>query len=248
MDKRVFLALVMSVASIFSLTAQMSCDLIETDINNFMARQADETNDDCNQNARTWVDTLPCADLMDYVLCAEKLLYKPYSPYCQRVTYRALLARLLQNSGDDIALLRYRYQYEMLCRNNEGEAASDFVYYDASGEEHRLSDSRGKSVLLLFNDPTCEECAMLRRHLVTEREFCGMKTDDVVILVICPDTPTDEWREVISHYPTGWAVGYSEDAADVYDLRTLPSTYLLDDNQVVMQRNAHQYITDNSDY
>ncbi len=215
---------------------------IVMDICRLMAKQNNADHEECIACAEEWVANLPQEKLPVYVEQAEKLLYPTYSTYCGRMTYRALLARLLHNGDkDDIALLRYRYQYEMLGRNNEGEFATDFVYYDVNGKEHRLSDGLGSNTLLIFNDPECEECALLREHIVATGELAGCTVDSTTtVLLVYPDEPTDAWREAVMHYPSTWIVGYSEDVSDLYDLRTLPSTYWLDEEQRVMKRDAHQ--------
>mgnify|MGYP003316109255 CR=1 FL=1 len=84
----------------------------------------------------------------------------------------------------------------------------------------------------------------MRSHIQSKQELQGIAIDEsTTVLVIYPDEPTDTWREAVSHYPASWRVGYSEDVSDVYDLRTLPSTYLLDENHRIVLRNAHSYIT-----
>lgn len=197
--------------------------------------------DSCAKYAEDWVAALPQEELLFYARQAEKVLYRPYPSYCNRVMYRTLLGRLLQDASDDVALLRYKYQYEMLCRNNEGDCATDFVYYDVDGKEHSLSDSRGARTLLIFNDPECEECAALRNHIITTGGLAGCVVDSTTtVLLVYPDEPTDAWREAVMHYPSTWIVGYSEDVSDLYDLRTLPSTYWLDEEQRIMKRDAHQ--------
>lgn len=216
----------------------------EAEIYDFVALCDSMECDSCAVYADSWVASLPQDELMAYVQQAEDILYPPLSDCCGRMAYRLLLAGVLQGAADDdIALLRYRYQYDMLCRNNEGQTASDFVYYDLAGEEHRLSQSRGGNTLLIFNDPECDECATLREHIIATGCFAGCAIDSTTtVLLIYPDEPTEAWRRAAGHYPTTWVVGYAEDVSDIYDLRTLPSTYLLDPNRRIVLRDAHLYI------
>lgn len=242
--KRMYLYILLSILTTLHAQAQESADRIATEIYRFIAQCDSINTDSCALCADEWIAQLPQEELMTYALQAEKILYPPHSTYCYRVAYRSLLARLLQGDSDDIALLRYKYQYDMLCHNNEGQIARDFVYYDIDGKEHRLCDSHDTRILLIFNDPECEECAALREHIIATDTFAGYAIDSTTtVLLVYPDEPTDEWRNAVEHYPQSWIVGYSEEASDIYDLRTLPSTYLLDENRRILLRDAHRLIT-----
>lgn len=235
-----FWCILLLILPVVPMQAQQSADTIVAEIYHFLAQRDSVGNDNCVGYADDWVAMLPQEKLSEYVRQAERILYPPYSSYCNRMTYRSLLEKLLQGNTDDIALLRYKYQYEMLSRNNEGDYATDFGYYDAIGEKHCLFDSRGTRTLLIFNDPECEECAMLREQIITNGEIAGFAIDSTTtVLLVYPDEPTEAWRNAVSHYPETWIVGYSEDVSDIYDLRTLPSTYLLDENYRIILRDAH---------
>lgn len=238
-----YLLIISLLISALSMQAQYASEAEEV-IYNFAAQIDSLDTDSCAVRACDWVESLPQEELMTYARQAEDILYPPYSTCCGRVAYRTLLARLLQGGNDDdITLLRYKYQYEMLCRNNESETATDFLYYDVEGREHRLSEHQGSRTLLIFNDPECEECALLRERIIASGNFLGCPIDSTTtVLLIYPDEPTDAWREAVSHYPSTWVVGYSEDVSDVYDLRTLPSTYLLDETHCIKMRDVHFYI------
>lgn len=243
MKKFVIIILVV-LHSLMEVMAQAPADRIASDVQN-MAQQCEVLSvEECITQTQEWVASIPSTDVLAYASQAQKLLYPPYSTLNGRIAYRLLLERLLQSGGDDVALLRYRYMYESLCRNNEGEEATDFVYCDADGNEHTLHNHRGQQTLIIFNDPECEECAALRSHIANKRELLGMPIDEATtVLVIYPDEPSDTWREAVSHYPASWIVGCSEDVSDIYDLRTLPSTYLLDENHTILLRDVHTYIT-----
>ena len=222
-----------------------SVDSIVADIQCIAAQQEKLTVEECKSMAQAWVDSIPQSDMLAYAAQAQKILYPPYSTPKGRATYRLLLERLLQSGDDELALLRYRYMYESLCENNEGDIATDFVYYDVDGNENTLHNHRGHKILIIFNDPECEECATLRHHIITQGTLRDTPIDDgTIVMVIYPDEPTEIWREAVVHYPATWVVGYSEDVSDVYDLRTLPSTYLLDENHSILLRDAHTYITE----
>lgn len=219
--------------------AQKSTDEIAQAIDTFMALHAGDTPQACEEAAARQAASIDADELPRYVEVAERVLYTPTCNSLQRAAYRAIVRQLLQNGGDEMALLRYRYQYEMLTRNNEGEPAEDFTYTDIEGENGQLSDIRADYTLLIFNDPECEECAMLRETIIADPTLAtAMAEKRLQVVAIYPDLPTPEWEEQILHYPALWIKGYAEDVSDLYDVRQLPATYLLDARHTVLARNA----------
>ncbi len=191
------------------------------------------------EKTAAWVATIPAEALMEYAQAAERLLYTPQNDSTGRAIYRTLVCSLLKQGGDNPALLRYQYQYDILCRNNEGDTATNITYTTIDGETHDLASSRAPHTLLIFNDPECDECAHLRQALLADKTVTeAIDNGTLAVLAIYPDEPTDEWREQMAHYPLAWIKGYAEDASDLYDLRQLPSTYLLDAQHTILLRNA----------
>lgn len=222
-----------------SSTAQKSTEEIAQAIEAFMTVHADDTPSICEEAAAREAAAIDADELLRYVEVAERILYTPSCDSRQRAVYRALIRQLLQNGGDELALLRYRYQYEMLTRNNEGEAADDFAFTDIDGNDRQLSHIQADYTLLIFNDPDCEECAMLRRSILSDQTLSAAITDGrLQVIAIFPDLPTPEWAEQMHHYPASWIKGYSEDVSDLYDVRQLPATYLLDASHTILSRNA----------
>ena len=203
--------------------AQKSTDEIAQAIDTFMALHAGDTPQACEEAAARQATAIDADELPRYVEVAERILYTPTCNSLQRAAYRAIVRQLLQNGGDEMALLRYRYQYDMLTRNNEGQ----------------LSHIRADYTLLIFNDPECEECAMLREAIMTDPTLAtAMAEKRLQVVAIYPDLPTPEWEEQMLHYPALWIKGYAEDVSDLYDVRQLPATYLLDARHTVLARNA----------
>ena len=68
-----------------------------------------------------------------------------------------------------------------------GSPAPDFQLPDADGQTRRLSDYRGRNVLLLFGSPHCDPC---RRLLPNLEEFAATRDFDVLWLNQgCPRRP-----------------------------------------------------------
>ena len=62
------------------------------------------------------------------------------------------------------------------------------------------------------------------------------------VLVLYPDKDLDAWREHLVDYPDAWINGYDANQnitkENLYDLRAIPSLYLLDSQKRVMAKDC----------
>ena len=68
-----------------------------------------------------------------------------------------------------------------------GKPAPDFTLTDLAGKEHKLSDYKGKNVLIIFWATWCGPCRMEIPHLIELRKTVG--EDDLVMLAISNEGP-----------------------------------------------------------
>lgn len=218
-----------------SLSAQISIDSIIS----FADARQELPAAICARQAHEWCSSIPKQDLLRYVQTVEKALYTPKCSPCNRGIYTALVAALLQSGEDETRLMRYQYQYNILSHNNEGDVATDFVFLDTESNERCLSQTSTPFTLLIFNDPECDECALLRKMLLASRPLsAAVRNGELSVIAIYPDQASDDWRKQMEHYPPQWIKGCADNVSDLYDLRTLPATYLLGADRRVLLRDG----------
>ena len=109
--------------------------------------------------------------------------------------------------------------------------APDFTVYDAAGNPVKLSDFRGKPVVLNFWASWCPPCKAEMPDFQAEFEAQGM---DVQFLIV---NMTDGERETVDTasayitqqgytFPVFFDTKYS--AANAYNVRSIPATYFID--------------------
>ena len=180
--------------------------------------------------------------LYHFISLTDKYLYEPYSPMHNEDLYIVFL-RALVSSPDlgELDKIRPRYQLEMALKNRPGDVASDFTFVCRDGKQRRLSDIQADYVLIYFNDPECETCHHVRKLLSMSQTVNRLlESGRLKLLSVCIKGKTLRWEK--EEFPSGWIVGY--DAVqrltrdEVYDLREMPSLYLLDSEKRVILKNA----------
>lgn len=130
--------------------------------------------------------------------------------------------------------------------NRLGTPAADFGFTQLNGRTIRLYDVKAGITVLLFSNPGCENCKAVIDQL---RSMPGL--DDLIakgrlaVINVYPDADLDEWRRYAPIYPKNWYNGYNGDldvAGGLYNLRAIPSLYVLDENKNVVFKDVDPVI------
>jgi len=118
------------------------------------------------------------------------------------------------------------------------EAAPDLLLRDASGGQQRLSDLRGRPVILHFWATWCKPC---RRELPALEALAGkFANSDIAFLIVSIDTETDV--EQVRHYAQALGVrlpvylASEGQVTDRYWSWGIPATYLIDRGGLLVGR------------
>lgn len=186
--------------------------------------------------------------MLEYMAAlSEKYLYEPNSPFRNEELYtEALHFILVSEKVDSLGKLRPAYQLEMLSKNAPGSVATDFRYMLPDGRKRRLWDVKAEHTIVFFNDPDCGTCKDYKMRIATSPVFLQLHSATtngrrrLAILAVCLDAELPRWRE--ASYPDIMINGYDADReiseGELYDLRAIPSLYLLDRNKRVILRNV----------
>ncbi len=177
-------------------------------------------------NATAWFLTL-----------AEKYLYDPNSPYRNDEQYLLFLQYVATHQlADYTNNPRYQKHYTMVQKNRVGMPAADFPFTTQAGEKGQLYNLQSPYILLFFHDPDCEECQYVKQQLESQHAHFAQKGVQVVAVYI--DDEVEAWQK--AQYPSSWLSVYAPeiDRQDLYDIKALPTLYLLDTNKYVLQKDA----------
>ena len=180
------------------------------------------------------------AMLHHFIDITEKYLYNPNSPFRNGNMYISALEGIIALPNlDEIYKIRPRYQLNLEKKNRVGELASNFKYTLADGATSSLYAVKSKFTLLFFSNPGCAECARVKQYIMDTPLFNGDK--ELQIISIFPDKDLSIWHDTVKTYPKEWISGYDKGVVSdnsLYDLRAIPTLYLLDEDKKVLLKDA----------
>lgn len=183
--------------------------------------------------------------MLDYFrMLAERVLYDPNSPLRNDELYipvlEAALASPWYNRWERIAPASDL----LLARQNRiGRPANDFRYTLPSGRHGTLYGIRADYTLLFFTNPECPMCRQLCNELTASPRLSELvERGGLTVLTLYPDEDLAAWRNHLGEMPTGWVHAFDEGCTireeGLYDLKAIPSLYLLDRAKCVLVKDA----------
>lgn len=178
------------------------------------------------------------------VALASRYFYDPNSPVRDEDLYLPFVSRLATS-----AIVRedfragYAWDAQKCALNRTGTPAADFTFIDTAGKRRTLYSIKAPHTLLIFGNPDCQACRELLEMMEDYPEISARIADGSLRVVdIYIDEEIDLWKERMATYPKEWINGYDpahvirEDL--IYNVRAVPSLYLLDAKKTVLLKDA----------
>jgi peroxiredoxin len=131
-------------------------------------------------------------------------------------------------------VIRFRRGWDPAFTSWYGKMAPDFYLTDIDGKQHRLSDYRGKDVMLVFWATWCRPCLMEMPSLIELRKTTG--GDKLAMLAISyittmPPNTTEMVRSMVEQRKLNYtviSVDISEVSAPYNQVRGIPCSFFID--------------------
>ena len=173
-----------------------------------------------------------------------KYFYDPNSPVRNEDYYNVFVSRLSEHPGLSPEMKgKYEYDARMTSLNRTGTVAADFTFADKRGRMHTLHGIKAPLTLLYFSNPGCDACLNIINVLKGESKIAQMiSSGTLAVLNIYIDEDLQGWRDYMPIYPEEWYNGFDPDLVirndRLYNVRAIPSLYLLDEEKRVILKDA----------
>ena len=179
-----------------------------------------------------------------FVELFQKYYYDPNSPMRNEEVYYHFVSRYASYEGlSDVEKGKYEREARLCALNMIGTKAADFRFADRRGKVMNLYDIKAEMTLLFFSNPGCEACMQIINVLRDEPVIASRIEDGTLAVVnIYIDEDIQAWRSYMPIYPEDWYNGFDPDMVirnnDLYNVRAIPSLYLLDKEKRVILKDA----------
>ena len=170
--------------------------------------------------------------------------YDPNSPVRNEALYLPFVQRLAASPLTKPEMRgAYEWDARMCALNRPGTVATDFRFVDTAGRTRNLHGIKSEYILLVFGNPDCTACRELVEKMSASPEISALEKSGMLKVVdIYIDREIDAWKAKAATYPKNWINGYDptftirEDL--IYNVRAIPSIYLLDKEKRVILKDA----------
>jgi len=176
----------------------------------------------------------------------KKYFYDPNSPVRNEDIYLPFVKRLSESSlVDENMRPAYGFDAMMCSLNQQGTKAADFSFKDLKGKTHTLYTTKADVTLLFFSNPGCPACSEIIEALkISENISKAIESKKLAVVNIYIDLDIEDWKAYAVNYPSNWLSGYDYKylirTDTSYNVRAIPSLYILDKDKKVIMKDAPQ--------
>jgi hypothetical protein len=173
-----------------------------------------------------------------------KYLYDPNSPLRNEDYYSAYSEHLSKSEFvEPVMREKYARETALSALNRIGTRAADFRFTDKRGKSYSLYGIKSDYTVLFFSNPGCQACKQIIDVLSNDPKISSLISEGIMkVLNIYIDEDLEAWRSYMPIYPDIWYNGFDPDLAIrsemIYNVRAIPSLYLLDKDKKVIMKDA----------
>lgn len=191
----------------------------------------------------------PTANVLSSVISiSEYVLYGVNSDYRSEEFYLPI-AETLSTSEliDSLSRTRYAKEARNCSLNRLGTVATDFSFCTSKSQISSLHKIKADYILLFFSNPGCTACKEIIDEMKNSLKIEMLQERGILkVLNMYIDEDLTEWFKYMPIYPDNWSNAYDHSGSirkqNLYDVRAIPSLFLLDKEKRVIFKDSPFYL------
>lgn len=173
-----------------------------------------------------------------FAKAAEESLYGPRAEYWNDAVFLQFIDNALQNKSiKKERKTRYEHLAGILRNSMQGSKPPQFEYLTTDGKR-ALFQPNGVITLIEFGTPDCTECRYIKLKLETDVRFSSLVDKGKINVLFINTQPAENWQKRMTEFPKTWHVGSSAEVLDLFDMRVIPSLYVIDREGKIAVKNV----------
>ena len=174
--------------------------------------------------------------LVQFIKAAEEALYGPRAEVWSDELYlRFLDAGIKSKKVTNSRKEKYKTRAELLRSNSVGGAPPTFSFTDADDKQEKYFPMSTLTVII-FGDPEDTDWRLSRLKFDTNSELTQALEKGKINIIYIVAKEGRDWKDAVSNYSKYWKTGISDEIWSKYDIRAIPSAYLIgSDGKIVMK-------------
>ena len=223
-------------------------ELNKASLANFILRTPGKASSEAAMELRDILDSASRDSILFHraVQFLETPLSNPNSRFRNEGLHILLLQTVLRSPWyDSLNKIVPAHDLHLALQNRPGNPANDFVYVTADGAKANLYALHADYTLILFFNPECPACKDAKAALLNSAAIKkNLATGKLKLLAVYTDTDLALWTRHQSDIPSSWINAHDLSGElytkGIYDLKAIPSMYLLDKNKIVLLKDCAQ--------
>lgn len=176
--------------------------------------------------------------LVQFAKAAEENLYGPRAEFTSDEIYLRFLDAAVKNKKLSKSRKEKFSSRSQLIRNtSEGAPAPSFKFINVEGKEETYFPMSTPTIII-FGDPEDTDWRFLRLKLDSDLQLSSMLDKGKLNIIYIAINKDENWKNAVSNYSRKWKVGESDQIKDIYDIRTVPSVYLIGQDGKILMKNV----------
>lgn len=177
----------------------------------------------------------------------EKYLYDSNSPFRNDEYYIPALEAIIASPLTE-EKVRPAHLLAIAKKNRVGEKATDFTYTLTNGQQSTLYAIQSEQTVLFFYNPGCRTCKDIIEQIEASLTIKYLINEErLKLLAVYPDEDLTEWKNYLPEIPKQWINSYDKGTLlqnkEMYDLKAIPTVYLLDkDKKVILKDTSFEQL------
>lgn len=225
---------------------------VEQKVSNYIAVLGQVGMDDARESVSKMFSKLERAQAADtlsevfmrFAEIVSRYMYDPNSPMRNEDFYLPFVRGLASSRFTDEAMRpAYAHDAQMCSLNRFGTKVPDFAFRTLAGKTLHLYGVKADYTMLFFSNPGCNACKGIIDDVMSRPYIEGMLASRrLAVINVYIDEQIDEWKAYAPTYPKSWYSGYDPEYIIrqdlLYNVRAIPSLYLLDSEKKVIMKDA----------